>query len=112
MFGGFVQVLKEIAVALDILLHPFGRRDGAASACAFVFGQIGRSAPIDETAIEAQHRFGGAWRIVRSVHDLLARYAEVAEQRVGEDFAQVRYARAFGIGNEGDRTSTRLKSSH
>ena len=83
----FLQLGIMVAVLLDIVAHPILGRDQRARVAGA--GQAGVAAGFLQRGVEPGDGVGDRRRIVGQLGQLVARHAEVAEQRVGEDLGQL-----------------------
>ena len=82
-----LQLGIMVAVLLDIVAHPIFGRDQRAGVA--VAGQARVAAGFLQRRVEPGDGVGDRRRIVGQLGQLVARHAEVAEQRVGENLGQL-----------------------
>ena len=102
-FAGLIELGEEVALALDVVSHPVGRRQRLTVGALLGPGQrteLGQPAAVGEGAIKPYDRVGDARRVLGDLGHLMAGDGEVLEQRIGEHLGQVARAGRFLIRRE------------
>ena len=98
----FVQLGKEIALALNEALHPVGRRRRGVDRRFALRAPIGPAQPatIRIGAIETNQGVGDAGSVLRHLGHFMARDGQIAKQRIGQNFGQVPRAARVGVAGQ------------